>query len=129
MIFLPLRPSKFAKLAAWRVAALLFGLMSASVSGLAQAPAMPADGNSQPAAAASQLSPELDLLSRTRKRVQEYFEQFSNLTCKESVIRFTAKTPHTTTNLRPATKTVPGNSWKRGRRATRHFAIRRGHCW
>ena len=85
MIFLPLRPSKFAKLAAWRVAALLFGLMSASVSGLAQAPAMPADGNSQPAAAASQLSPELDLLSRTRKRVQEYFEQFSNLTCKESV--------------------------------------------
>jgi hypothetical protein len=85
MIFLPLRPSKFAKLAAWRVATLWFGLMSASVSGLAQAPAMPADGNSQPAAAASQPSPELDLLSRTRKRVQEYFEQFSNLTCKESV--------------------------------------------
>jgi hypothetical protein len=31
------------------------------------------------------VSPSLDVLARTRKQVQEYFEQFSDLTCKESV--------------------------------------------
>jgi hypothetical protein len=31
------------------------------------------------------VSPSLDVLARTRKHVQEYFERFSDLTCKESV--------------------------------------------
>jgi hypothetical protein len=39
--------------------------------------------SASPAAAAS--SPALDALALTRKHVKEYFDEFSNLTCKESV--------------------------------------------
>ena len=58
----------------WRAAALsaAFALLGGNCA--AQAPADEAN-----------VSAPLDVLARTRKQVQEYFERFSDLTCKESV--------------------------------------------
>jgi hypothetical protein len=60
----------------WRAMALAAAFVLSAGSGWAQ---------SQSPAAEVAASPALDALSRTRKQVQEYFEQFSSLTCKESV--------------------------------------------
>ncbi|MBZ5697600.1 MAG: hypothetical protein LAN18_03540 [Acidobacteriia bacterium] len=59
----------------WWCAVALVGAF-AVMSGPCAAQA-PADGGAA--------SPSLDALARTRKQVQEYFEGFSDLTCKESV--------------------------------------------
>lgn len=59
-------------------AALLAALFSMGSSCLAQAPA----GEIAPAA------PPLDALVSARKYVQEYFDKFSDLTCKESLTQF-----------------------------------------
>lgn len=60
----------------WRALALAAAFAVAILPCAAQAP-------SSDATTAS--SPSSDLLARVRKHVQEYFEQFSDLTCKESV--------------------------------------------
>ncbi|MBZ5643259.1 MAG: hypothetical protein LAO19_10895 [Acidobacteriia bacterium] len=95
MNFLNLQNRKPTWWFSWRAPALLATLVLAAGSAFAQTPAAPADENAPattlPAvadaapASAAPAPPEMDLLARTRKHVQEYFEQFSNLTCKEAV--------------------------------------------
>ena len=60
----------------WRAAALVAALVVTSGTCAAQAP---------PGEIASAASPSLDALVLARKHVQEYFEKFSDLTCKETV--------------------------------------------
>jgi hypothetical protein len=80
-----LKSGRLARCGWWRAAALLAAIVAGSGSGFAQATEAPAEGNPPAAASAAPASAELDALARTRKQVQEYFEQFSNLTCKETV--------------------------------------------
>jgi hypothetical protein len=63
----------------WYVAALVaaFAVLGGTCAG--QAP---------PAEITADVSPSLDDLVRARKNVQEYFDKFSDLTCKESVTQF-----------------------------------------
>jgi hypothetical protein len=60
----------------WRAMALLAALIVMGGTCAAQAP---------PGEIAPDASPSLDVLALARKHVQEYFEKFSDLTCKESV--------------------------------------------
>ncbi len=48
----------------------------------------PCAAQSPPGEIAVVNAPEIDALSRARKHVQEYFDKFSDLTCKESVTQF-----------------------------------------
>ncbi|MBZ5662486.1 MAG: hypothetical protein LAO08_18950 [Acidobacteriia bacterium] len=73
-----------ARPACWRVLALIAACAFAAASGFAQVPETPAGGAAATTDAAP-APPALDTLARTRKHVQEYFDQFSNLTCKETV--------------------------------------------
>lgn len=70
---------------AWPAFSLAIVFALAARPAAAQSPTTPADaGVSAPVGAATS-APALDALALTRKHVEEYFEQFSNLTCKESV--------------------------------------------
>jgi hypothetical protein len=80
----------------WRVVALFAGLVVASGSCSAQivetpsamvvqAPAGPVVSAAIPPTADAATSPATDPLARARKQIREYFEQFSDLTCKEAV--------------------------------------------
>jgi hypothetical protein len=60
----------------WPAAALVAGLLCSGPTGGAQAPS---------AEMTVETSPSMAALVRARKHVQEYFEKFSDLTCKESV--------------------------------------------
>src|SRR5690348_16384092 len=67
---------RIAARANWRcVAALIGALAMVAGSCMAQAPGQQA----------ATISPSSDVLILLRKHVQEYFEHFSDLTCKESV--------------------------------------------
>ncbi|HEV7966924.1 MAG TPA: hypothetical protein VGP19_05110 [Candidatus Acidoferrales bacterium] len=48
----------------------------------------PCAAQAPPGEIAADASPSLDALSRARKNVQEYFDKFSDLTCKESVTQY-----------------------------------------
>jgi hypothetical protein len=63
----------------WWVMALVAALVVASGTCAAQVP---------PGESAADASSSLDALARARKHVQEYFEKFSDLSCKESVTQF-----------------------------------------
>ncbi len=63
----------------WCAAALVAAFAFLGGSCPAQAP---------PGEIAADASPSLDALSRARKYVQEYFDKFSDLTCKESVTQY-----------------------------------------
>jgi hypothetical protein len=69
----------------WRAAALLAALALTAGSGAAQTLATPEGATPASPANETLASPALDALARTRKQVKEYFDQFSDLTCKESV--------------------------------------------
>jgi hypothetical protein len=69
----------------WRSAALVAAFALAGLPGSAQTSATPPDAPATSQAEATPTSPALDVLALARKQVQEYFDQFSNLTCKESV--------------------------------------------
>jgi hypothetical protein len=60
----------------WRAIAIAAAFLAAGGTCAAQAP---------PGELAADGSQSLDALVRARKHVQEYFEKFSDLTCKESV--------------------------------------------
>jgi hypothetical protein len=49
---------------------------------------VPCGGQAPPGEIAANASPSLDALVVARKNVQEYFDKFSDLTCKESVTQF-----------------------------------------
>jgi len=69
----------------WRAAAL--GAAFAALGGPCTAQAPP--GEIAPGEiAAKEASPALEALARARKNVQEYFDKFSDLTCKESVTQY-----------------------------------------
>ena len=68
----------------WRAAAL--GAACAVLGGPCAAQAPP--GEIAPGEIAKEASPALDALVRARKNVQEYFDKFSDLTCKESVTQY-----------------------------------------
>jgi hypothetical protein len=68
----------------WWLAALVVTLGVMCGTCVAQDPA----GENAGDAAPSDASPSLDALVRARKHVQEYFEKFSDLSCKESVTQF-----------------------------------------
>src|SRR5579863_7708168 len=63
----------------WCAAVLVAAFAVLSGSCAAQAP---------PGEIAADASPALDALVRARKNVQEYFDKFSDLTCKESVTQY-----------------------------------------
>lgn len=48
----------------------------------------PCAAQAPPGEIAKEASPSTDVLSRARKNVQEYFDKFSDLTCKESVTQY-----------------------------------------
>jgi hypothetical protein len=48
----------------------------------------PCAAQAPPGEIAAEASPSLDALARARKNVQEYFDRFSDLTCKESVTQY-----------------------------------------
>ena len=71
----------------------------------------PCAAQAPPGEIAAAASPSLDALVLARKHVQDYFEKFSDLTCKESVTQIVLnnsghaiyrKTPPTTISLKPA---------------------------
>ena len=68
----------------WRAAAL--GAVCAVLGGPCAAQAPP--GEIAPGEMAKDASASLDALVRARKNVQEYFDKFSDLTCKESVTQY-----------------------------------------
>jgi len=89
--------------ASWRLLALLAGLgfVTATCSAqiveipsamVAQAPAGPVVSAAPPSNADTATTPATDSLARARKQVREYFEQFSDLTCKESVTQLVLNT-------------------------------------
>jgi hypothetical protein len=69
----------------WRAVALVAAFAVAGSPCFAQTPPAPADGITPSPVNETPAPPAPDPLARARKQVSEYFEQFSNLTCKEAV--------------------------------------------